>query len=94
MSHRGKRYSAELKAEILQELQSGIKSVSELSEAYGITVATLYQWRRSQEQLASSVEQSEHHKLLKEYQQLKKKLTEVEQERDILKKAVAYFAKE
>ncbi|MFI3123422.1 MAG: hypothetical protein QX194_05785 [Methylococcales bacterium] len=59
-----------------------------------LTKKTLYGWvikeKSSQIQLDKAIEQT----LQEETKQLKKQLALVTQERDILKKAVAYFAKE
>ena len=92
MSKRGKQYSAELKQKVLEELRS--KAVSEVSEAYGISSQTLYLWKRVSQSQRSVTEQSEAAALRKENAELRRKNRELELEREILKKAVGYFAKD
>ena len=93
MSNRGKRYSAELKDEVFHDLVVEGKSIQAVSEAYGIGTQTLYHWRRSHHSSVSSDERSELEVLGGEHEQLQRSYCELEQERDILKKAVGYFAK-
>ena len=92
MSKRGKHYRAELKQKVLQELQ--IKSVAEVSQSYGISAQTLYLWRRIDQTQQGSSQQDELSALRKENGELRRKNQELEQEREILQKAVGYFAKD
>jgi transposase-like protein len=63
------------------------------SKELGINVNTLHTWigKYSQPKVAS-IRTTDHH--FDEIKQLKKELARVTQERDLLKKAAAYFAKE
>ena len=91
-------YTAEFKQEAVRlSYQSGV-SVVQIAEELGITDQLLYKWRkRAREQgelafpgkgkLALTEEQREN-------QRLRKELERVKQERDILKKAVGFFARE
>lgn len=92
MSKRGKQYNPELKEKVLQELQS--KGVAEVSDAYGISRQTLYQWKRLTQSRSVSSDQQEAAALRQENAELRRKNRELEQEREILKKAVGYFAKD
>lgn len=92
MSKHGKQYSAELRQKVLQELQH--KAVSEVSEAYGISAQTLYVWKRVDQAQSNATDHSETAALRKENAELRRKNRELELEREILKKAVGYFAKD
>jgi transposase len=88
------RYTLEFKVEAVRLVQSG-QSIAAVSRTLGIADQTLHNWVRAQAQghlvgLPSkpvSVEQME-------LSRLRAELTRVKMERDILKKATAYFAKE
>lgn len=91
-------YTAEFKQEAVRlSYQSGV-SVVQVAEELGITGQLLYKWRkRAREQgdlafpgngkVAMTEEQREN-------QRLRRELERVKQERDILKKAVGFFARE
>ena len=80
-----KRYSQEFKDTLLDFYHSG-QSVTQLSKEYGVTPATIYKWidlySKSNE---SSVSKAD-------FLELKRQLTKVKQERDILKKVLTIFA--
>jgi transposase len=91
------RHSREFKLEAVRLLELGQKSASELALELGIRRNQLYKWK---EQLGSkgvkafrgpgrkpASEESE-------VARLKRELEKVTEERDILKKAAAYFARE
>ena len=67
-------------------------SVAEVSERLGISTKSLYTWRaqfsQPRKQINESTEQAA------EIRRLKKELARVSEERDILKKATAYFARD
>lgn len=84
---RSRRYDAEFKADALRLVAEG-RSVASVAEALGIDKSLLYTWRRQAEP-DSEEEQAE----LKESERLRKRVLELEQERDILKKALAIFSR-
>lgn len=86
-----RRYDAEFKENALRLLSDG-RSISSLAESLGISENLLYIWR-SKAKKASSVSNSKEADLEEELKGLKKKLKEVEQERDILKKALSIFSR-
>lgn len=86
-----KRYTVEFKAEAVRLIRERKYSVLETSKSLGVTAATLYKWLGGQRE--HNREQS-HSELESENLRLKKALMRAEEERDILKKAAAYFAKE
>lgn len=83
-----RRYDADFKAQLL-ELHSNGRSISSLADSFGVDKNLLYRWKREALNSQSSVSQ-EH---LQEIKRLRKELKAVEQERDILKKALSIFSR-
>jgi len=96
MSRRG-RYPREFKLEAVRLLNAGQRPAAEIAGELGIKRNFLYRWR---DQLSAKGEKafrgSGRPKLeeMSEVSRLRKELKEVQEERDILKKAAAYFAKD
>lgn len=86
-----RRYDAEFKENALSLLSDG-RSVSSVASSLGISENLLYTWR-SKSKKARIVSGSKEADLEEELKGLKKKLKEVEQERDILKKALSIFSR-
>jgi transposase len=86
-----KRYTDEFKAEAVRLIRERKYSVLETSKSLGVTTATLYKWLGGQREHNREQTQSD---LERENLRLRKALMRAEEERDILKKAAAYFAKE
>jgi len=63
--------------------------VSEVSQRLGVSAYSLYEWRKK---YASDVARGRNQ--ADEIRQLKRELARVTEERDILKKAAAYFARD
>ena len=91
-------YSKEFKLEAIRLLQEGNKTTAELALELGVRRNQLYKW---QEQLKKEGSASFSRSVgrpkqdqLSENERLRKELEEVKLERDILKKAAAYFAKD
>jgi transposase len=90
MSH--KRYAEEFKIEAVKQITERRYPVAEVSARLGVSQHSLYEWIRkyTQPEPARIEAQSQHAEL----RRLKAELKRVTEERDILKKAAAYFAKE
>lgn len=92
-----KTFSKEFKLEAVRQLEQGDKSPNDLAVDLGIRRNMLYKW---QEQLTKHGDEAFRGAGRKpqdqrdEVARLRKELAEVKQERDILKKAAAYFARE
>lgn len=92
------RFAKEFKLEAVKLLETGQKPATQIALELGIRRNQLYKW---QAQLRSKGEGSAFRgpgaKPLSEYsevERLRRELKRVTEERDILKKAAAYFAKE
>ncbi|MFK7946241.1 MAG: transposase [Saprospiraceae bacterium] len=86
-----RRYEAKFKDQLL-ELHANGRSMRSLSESFGINENLLYKWKRlsnGSNNLASKEIKEE----LEEVKNLRKRLKEVEEERDILKKALSIFSR-
>ena len=91
---RRKRYSAEFKREALQRAnEEGVTDVL-VAEELGINARQLRRWRKAVEREGEKAFPGVGNARDKELMLLKRKLAKAEQERDFLKEAAAYFAKE
>jgi transposase len=86
---KGKRYTEEFKIEAVKQVTDRGYSVNEVAERLGITTKSLYNWR-SQLSGKKEVRQSSDNSV--RIVKLEAELKRVTEERDILKKAVRYFA--
>ena len=87
----GKRYTDEFKAEAAKQVIDQGRSVREVSTRLGISIDSLYAWVREQRKLPATRQGDA--ALAVENRRLQAELKRVTEERDILKKAAAYFAK-
>ena len=94
----GKRkyYTKEFKLEAIRLLESKEKSGTDLARELGVKREALYRWRdefikRGDQAFPGGGRRSHQSD---EVSRLKAELAKVKEERDILKKAAAYFAKE
>ena len=88
---RGIRYTAEFKRDAVAQVKERGYSVKEVSERLGICTKSLYDWIKEFHTPEPDTTDSEQDK---ENRRLKAELRRVTEERDILKKATVYFAKQ
>ena len=88
----GKRYSDEFKAEAAKQVIDQGRSVRDVATRLGVSIDSLYGWVREQRKVPQ-VRQADVAQVA-EMRRLQAELKRVTEERDILKKAAAYFAKE
>ena len=97
MKGRG-RYPKEFKVEAIRLLNAGEKPASEIAMELGVKRTLLYRWRdqaREKGEVAFPGKGGRpKNERLSEIARLRKELKEVTEERDILKKAAAYFARD
>ena len=89
---RGTRYTAEFKAEAVKQITERGYGVVEVSKRLGISDKSLYSWLK-QSQQSDQPNSKDLAALKQELQRMKAELKRTTEERDILKKAAAYFAK-
>ncbi len=89
-----RKYTPEYRAEALRLVEVGDRSLNEIAKELGIAVQTLWQWtQRSKaeparsEEVLTTTERAE-------LNQLRREVARLREEREILKKATAFFAKE
>lgn len=91
-------YSKEFKLEAVRLLNEGNQPTSELALQLGVKRTLLYRWRDQLQVKGDSAFTNQRgrpkNETLSELEKLKKELKAVTEERDILKKAAAYFAKD
>ena len=88
-------FTNEQKAEVLRIVEQADKPVSQVARELGIGVSTIHTWKRQskidrQGDPKGPLTSSERQELVA----LRRELKRVEMERDFLKKATAYFAKQ
>jgi transposase len=87
-----KRYTEEFKVEAVKQITDRGHSVAEVASRLGVSIHSLYGWRRQQDK-PTATRQADTDQAA-ELRRLKSELRRVTEERDILKKAAAYFAKQ
>lgn len=86
------RYTKEFKKDAIAQVKDRGYSVLEVSRRLGVSTKSLYDWMKIYHKPVK--ERRTDTAQAKEIRQLKADLARVTEERDILKKATAYFAKE
>jgi len=92
---RVRKYTEEFKRSSVELAVKLGESINQIAQELGMSVSTLHGWvRRYGANLMKKGLLSDADKLLEELKSVKKKNSRLTKERDILKKAVAYFASE
>ena len=90
-----KQYTEEFKSEAIKLVLDSGEPVPKIAEQLGIKANQLYNWmhnNRLPEEIREMI--SKHKEYIAEIKSLKRQLAKSEQEKLILKKCTAYFAKE
>ncbi len=89
---KGIRYTVEFKKDAVSQVTDRGYSVKDVSDRLGISTKSLYDWIKQYSKPESlRVKETEQ---VRENRRLRAELARVTEERDILKKATAYFARE
>jgi transposase len=92
------RYDKTFRAEAIRLALSSGKSIAQTARELGIKGPTLYQWLdQAKKQTDSKVDSDStlnNSQLIEELNRLRKENVRLKEEREILKKAAAFFAKE
>ena len=86
------RYTEEFKRDAIAQVTGRGHSVRGVSKRLGVSTKPLYDWIKQYSKLESILQEEDN--LARENRRLKSELMRVKEERDIPKKAAAYFAKE
>ena len=93
MEKKRKVYSREFKQEAVRLVGEGThSSVAAVARDLGVDANTLHKWKRAQEQHGAQAFPGQGKSHDEELAQLRREVALLRQERDILKKAVGYFA--
>jgi len=87
-----KRYTEEFKVEAVKQITERGYSVRSVASRLGVTTHSLYAWRKKYGLGSKHAAQADDQQA--EIKHLRSELRRVTEERDILKKATAYFARE
>lgn len=96
MSRRG-RYPKEFKLEAVRLLKEGKKPIAEIARELGVKRTLLYRWKDQLEDNGNKAFEGPgrpKREDMSELSRLTQELKAVKEERDILKKAIAYFARD
>ena len=88
------RYSPEFKDEAVRQIIERGYTVAEVSERLGVSSHSLYKWVKAVKPDKTDQDAAELVEAKSEILRLRAQLRRTEEERDILKKAARYFAKE
>src|SRR5690606_31055005 len=90
-----KVYSAEFRASAVKLANESDQSIAQTAKDLGINVNTLHTWisKYSRPKTSDKAVRTDEH-LYDELKRLKKEVARLTEERDLLKKAAAYFARE
>jgi len=88
------RYSPEFKDEAVRQIVERGYTVAEVSERLGVSSHSLYKWVKAVKPDKTEQDTAELVEAKSEILRLRAQLRRTEEERDILKKAARYFAKE
>ncbi len=96
MSEKRKTYDKEFKLSAVKMIVDGGMSISRISRDLGVNENSLHNWKKAYlaDQQNAFPGKGRMKPEEEELRKLKKELTIVKMERDILKKAIAFFAKE
>lgn len=88
------RYSPEFKDEAVRQITERGYSVTEVAERLGVSAHSLYKWVKAVTPNKREQQSQELIEAKSEILKLRAQLQRTKEERDILKKAAAYFARE
>lgn len=93
---KNKSYPEEFKREVLEMAGSREVSIAQLERDLGITAGLIYKWRERYrvDETNGALKPSVGREVEAEIRRLKRELSVVKQERDILKKAIQVFSRD
>jgi transposase len=96
LTKRRRSYTKEFKVEAVRLVAGRDRTIADVARSLGITDKLLFKWRQQYGGQAAEAFPGHGNRTARdqEFWLLKRELSQVTEERDILKKALAYFAKE
>ena len=96
MGRKRNKYPREFKLEAVKQLDSGEYTLSELARRLGVRASDLCTWQKEVRELKQGRLSGNGRRsgAAAEVERLRRELEQVKEERDILKKAMAFFARE
>lgn len=88
------RYTPEFKDEAVRQVTERGYTVAEVSQRLGVSAHSLYKWVKAVKPDKSDEQAAELVEAKSEILRLRAQMRRIEEERDILKKAARYFARE
>lgn len=85
-----RRFSDEFKAETVKLVKQSNRSMADLAMELGINAKSIGEWVKRAEDSGQAIDEDERTEL----RRLRREVNELRMEREILKKATAFFAKE
>ena len=85
-------FTEEFKREAVRLIETSGRTIAQIADDLGVGLSTLTRWKRIYREAASSSEP--HVDLTQELARLRKENSVLRQEREILKRAATFFAKE
>ena len=94
MANKRRKFTKEFKVDSVRMVIDQGRTIADVARSLGIAESVLSQWKQNYAKLTTEAFPGNGRRTAHddEVWQLKKKLSRAEQERDILKKALAYFA--
>ena len=89
-----KTYSAEFKEEVLELLSQPGQTVAGVARDLGLSTSMVNRWRKEKRELGRQAFVGQGVSRDEELTRLKRELAQVKKERDFLRSAAAYFARE
>ena len=95
MSSRRKRFTEEFKREAVRLVEETGRSASQVARELGITPSALCRWRKQfEEERDAGLAPGSKKAMEEELRRLRRENEQLREEREILKKAAAFFAKQ
>ena len=88
-----RKYDQDFKTEALRMIANG-RSVLQVAQALGVGENLLYRWRSQQESSGTKGKEKADSPLAIENERLRHQVRQIEEEREILKKALAIFSRQ
>ena len=87
------RYTDEFKAEVLRAVETrGQRTIGEVAASLGVSETLIHSWKSRVNAAAAHVDRGE--TLEQEVRRLRRELSDVKKDRDVLVKSIAVFVKE